>query len=44
VHRVWQAGVVSEPVLPAAERRQVLQAINGMLGVLSAMVAEEHRG
>ncbi|WP_432021064.1 hypothetical protein [Streptomyces sp. 1222.5] len=44
MHRVWQAGVVSEPVLSAAERRQVLQSIDGMLRVLSEMVAEEHRG
>ncbi|WP_406172826.1 hypothetical protein [Streptomyces sp. NBC_00996] len=44
MHRVWQAGVVSEPVLLAAERRQVLQAIDGMLGALSEMAAEERRG
>ncbi|MFD5115807.1 hypothetical protein ACFWNG_26430 [Streptomyces sp. NPDC058391] len=44
MHRVRQAGVVSEPVLSAAERRQVLQAIDGMLRVLRAAVAEEHRG
>lgn len=44
LHRVWQAGVVSEPVLPAAERRQVVQAIGGLMEVLSAVVEEEHRG
>ncbi|MFE5482954.1 hypothetical protein [Streptomyces sp. NPDC056527] len=43
LHRMWQAGVVSEPVLPVAERRQVLRAIDGLHGVLSEMVAEERR-
>lgn len=44
MYRVRQAGVVSEPVLSAAERKQVLQAIDGMLRMLRAAVAEEHRG
>ncbi|MFE2684462.1 hypothetical protein [Streptomyces mirabilis] len=43
LHRVWRSGVVSEPVLPAAERRQVLQTIDGMLRVLHEMIEEEHR-
>lgn len=44
MHRVWRAGFVSEPVLSAAERGQVLRAIDGMHRVLNAMVEEEHRG
>ena len=44
LHRVGQAGVWSDPLLPAPERRQVLQAIDSLLGVLSAVNAEEHRG
>ncbi|MFF4490032.1 hypothetical protein ACFY0F_26660 [Streptomyces sp. NPDC001544] len=44
LHRVGQAGAWSDPLLPAHERRQVLQAIDSLLGVLSAMTAEEHRG
>ncbi|MER5471035.1 hypothetical protein [Streptomyces sp. NPDC002685] len=43
MHRVWQAGVVSEPVLSAAERRQILRTIDGMQRALIAMVEEEHR-
>ncbi|MFE8978534.1 hypothetical protein ACFYM7_34705 [Streptomyces cyaneofuscatus] len=43
LYRVWQAGVVSEPVLLADDRRQVLQTIDGMRKVLSGMVAEELR-
>ncbi|MEW2513809.1 hypothetical protein [Streptomyces sp. NPDC046870] len=43
LHRVSQVGVLSEPLLSASERRQVLQAIDSLLGVLSAMNAEEYR-
>lgn len=43
LYRVWQAGVVSEPVLLADDRQQVLQTIDGMRKVLSEMAAEELR-
>ncbi|MGW0631287.1 hypothetical protein [Streptomyces sp. NPDC002758] len=43
LYRVWQAGVVSEPLVPVAERRQVAWAIDGLMRVLSEVAAEEHR-
>ncbi|MFF7237991.1 hypothetical protein [Streptomyces collinus] len=41
LYRVVQAGVGSERLLSAPERRQVLQALDNLLGVLSAVTAEE---
>ncbi|MGW2704198.1 hypothetical protein [Streptomyces sp. NPDC001340] len=38
--RVRQAGVVSQPLLPAAERRQVVRAIGRLVATLNQVVEE----
>lgn len=43
LYRVWQAGIVSEPLLPEAERRQVARAVNGLGEALHRAAVEEHR-
>ncbi|MFE7779262.1 hypothetical protein ACFU5O_36445 [Streptomyces sp. NPDC057445] len=43
LYRMRQAGIVSELLLPEAERRQVVRAINDLEGALSRMAAEEQR-
>ncbi|MGW7029095.1 hypothetical protein ACWGFX_18140 [Streptomyces xanthophaeus] len=43
LYRIWQTGVVSEPLLPEPERRRVEQAVDGLQQALHEMVGEEHR-